>query len=73
MGGAIGIGLHPKKWDKSYILQFINLNEYNSVRFYGDRCENSSGNDWPLYIHKDINGFCVKTPEHTLQLLEELK
>ena len=72
MGGAIGIGLHPKKWDKSYILDLIDITKYKSVNFYGDRCVDETGNDWPLFIHKDINGFCVETPEHTIELLKKL-
>ena len=72
MGGAIGVGLHPKKWDKSYILDLKDITKYKSVRFYGDRCADESGNDWPLFNHKDIDGYYVKSPEHTLSLLKKL-
>ena len=72
MGGSIGICLHKKGWDKSYILGLIDITKYESVNFYGDRCANENGNDYPLYSHKDINGFYVKSPEHTLELLNKL-
>lgn len=71
LGGQIGIGLHPKGWDKSYILKFINIYDYESINFYGDRCT-QIGNDYPLYSHKNINGFFVKSPKHTLELLNKL-
>ncbi len=71
MGGQIGIGIHPKGWDKSYILQFINLTDYESVSFYGDRCL-PNGNDYPLYSHMNINGNFVKGPEETLTLIKSL-
>jgi phosphomannomutase len=71
LGGQIGIGVHPKGWDKSYALQFIDLNKYESVSFFGDRCT-PTGNDYPLFSHKDIKGHFVKSPEHTLELLDKL-
>ena len=72
MGGQIGIGIHPKGWDKSYILQFINLTDYESVSFYGDRCL-PNGNDYPLYSHMNINGNFVKGgPVETLTLIKSL-
>ena len=71
MGGQIGVGVHPNGWDKSYILQFVNLNEYKSVSFFGDRCT-PTGNDYPLFSHKDIKGHFVKSPEHTMSFLEKL-
>lgn len=71
MGGAIGIGLHPKGWDKSYILDLLDLKKYEKIYFYGDRCE-PNGNDYPLYSNNLINGYYVKNPEHTYQLLNKL-
>lgn len=70
MGGQIGIGLHPIGWDKSYILDIINIKKYENVHFYGDRCT-PTGNDFPLYSHKEIQGNHVKNPEHTYKLLQK--
>ena len=72
IGGQIGIGLHPKKWDKSYILNFVKLEKYKSVSFFGDRCT-PTGNDYPLFSHKDIEGHFVRDPEHTFSLLEKIE
>ncbi len=71
MGGQIGIGLHPKGWDKSYVLQFINIDEYENIYFFGDRCT-QNGNDFPLYSNKNIKGNHVESPEHTFTLLNNL-
>ena len=68
LGGAIGLGIHPKGWDKSYIMQFINKNDYDSITFYGDRCT-PDGNDYPLFSHPDIKGFCVENPQETINYL----
>lgn len=72
MGGQIGIGLHPKGWDKTYILNLINMKDYEEIHFFGDRCT-PNGNDYPLYSHKGINGNHVKNPDHTLELLKKFK
>ena len=37
LGGNIGVGIHPKGWDKTYCLKFIEK-EYNRIYFFGDRC-----------------------------------
>jgi len=70
LGGQIGIGLHPKKWDKSYILNMLDLSEYKQVQFFGDRCT-PDGNDYPLYSHKDIIGHFVSSPDDTLEIIEQ--
>jgi len=71
MGGQIGVGVHPNGWDKSYILKMANIEKYEDIHFFGDRCT-PTGNDYPLYSHKDINGHFVKSPECTLKILNEL-
>jgi phosphomannomutase len=71
LGGQIGIGLHPKKWDKSYILSMAKIEKYEDVQFFGDRCT-PDGNDYPLYSHKDITGHFVKSPTDTLNILNKL-
>ena len=71
LGGAIGLGIHPKGWDKSYITKLIDLHEYENVSFFGDRCT-SDGNDYPLYSHPDIIGYCVENPNDTINYLVKL-
>ena len=67
-GGQIGIALHPKKWDKSLCLKFLNLNQYRNIYFFGDRCDRD-GNDYPLFSHSMIQGFEVTGSRHTLNIL----
>jgi phosphomannomutase len=68
MGGQIGIGIHPKGWDKTYCLRHIPEGRYQEIHFYGDRTE-PEGNDYPLYSHPSVIGHGVKNPEDTLDTL----
>ena len=69
LGGQIGIGLHPRGWDKSLALEHLNLSEYENTYFFGDRC-GKDGNDYPLFSQKNICGFEVTGPRHTLNILK---
>jgi len=69
IGGQIGLVIHPKGWDKTYVFKIINIEEYDEIFFFGDRCE-PNGNDYPLYSHPKIKGYHVKDENHTLSLLE---
>ena len=71
MGGQIGIGIHPKNWDKTYIFNLINIDDYGTITFFGDRCS-PDGNDYPLYSHPGIKGNWVHEPNDTLKLLKKL-
>jgi len=68
LGGEIGLGIHPIGWDKSYIMQFIEKENYDKIYFFGDRCT-LLGNDYPLYSHKSIKGYSVKNPTDTYNKL----
>ena len=68
LGGQIGIGLHPRGWDKSLALKYLNLSEYENIYFFGDRCD-LNGNDHCLFINKFIRGFEVNNPRHTFSIL----
>ena len=70
MGGQIGVGLHPQGWDKTYVLKLLNIERFKETHFFGDRCT-PTGNDYPLYSHKDIKGHWVKNPQHTFELLKD--
>lgn len=72
IGGQIGIGIHPKGWDKSYIYDLIDVNDYRSITFFGDKCS-PNGNDYPLFSHNLTSySFYVKNPEHTLKILTKI-
>jgi len=75
LGGQIGLGAHPKGWDKTYCLQHLKSDDgsymYDKIYFIGDRC-NPWGNDFPLFSHPDTIGYATKNPEHTLEILAEI-
>ena len=70
LGGNIGVGIHPKGWDKTYCLKFIEK-EYNKIYFFGDRCS-QEGNDYPLYSHERTIGYSVENPKDTFLKLSKL-
>ena len=71
LGGSIGIGIHPKKWDKTFCLNYLEGEKYENLYFFGDRVE-PDGNDYCLYNHPDIIGFGTSGPEETQKILNSL-
>lgn len=71
IGGQIGIGIHPVGWDKSYILNLFDLDQYKTILFFGDKCT-PNGNDYSLYIHPRIKGYNVIDPNDTIEKLHKL-
>ena len=70
LGGSTSIDIYPKGWDKTYCLRHIE--DQRKIYFVGDRCQ-PSGNDYALYIHKNVAGYETKNPANTLEILEEIK
>lgn len=71
LGGQIGLGAHPKGWDKTYCLRHLTDSQYDKIYFIGDRCE-PGGNDYPLFSHSGIVGYHTKSPEMTLEFLGDI-
>ena len=71
IGGQIGIDCAPVGWDKTFCLGFLPAADYPTVHFFGDKTEEGGG-DFELYEHSRTTGHAVTSPEHTLQLVEEL-
>ena len=69
LGGMIGIGIHPKGWDKSYVVQF--LHNYSDIYYFGDQYL-QDGNDYPLLNHPRIKGVKVDNPNDTLEKINSL-
>lgn len=71
-GGSIGIAIYPKGWDKSQVVDILKEMQINDIIYYfGDRTE-PSGNDYPIYSHKDVNGISVTNYLDTIQKLSEM-
>lgn len=71
IGGQISFDVFPKGWDKTFCLNYIGLDEYESIHFFGDKTE-LGGNDYEIYTHPIIIGHSVKSPDETKSLCEKL-
>ncbi|CAH6421049.1 Phosphomannomutase [uncultured virus] len=64
-GGAVGIAVYPKGWDKSHSLEyFADLPASVPIYYFGDKTE-PTGNDYPLYSHPRVRGVAVNSPTDT--------
>lgn len=65
-GGAIGIAIYPKGWDKGQVVDFIKkCCQEDEIYFFGDKCE-PGGNDYPIYSHMLVQGYAVKNYSETI-------
>ena len=71
IGGQIGIDCAPCGWDKTFCLRFLPADEYPTIHFFGDKTAEGGG-DYELYEHERTIGHTVKTPEHTMELIQKL-
>ena len=71
IGGQIGIDCAPCGWDKTFCIQFLPEAQFPEIHFFGDKTQ-PGGGDYELYEHSRTVGHAVTSPEHTLQLVEEL-
>jgi phosphomannomutase len=67
-GGSVGIGIYPKEWDKTQVLEWL---PYKTIHFFGDKYE-ENGNDFYLINHPQVHGHPVKNPKDCLDLLEQI-
>lgn len=71
IGGQISIDVFPIGWDKTYCLQHISQEKYNTIYFFGDKTE-KNGNDYEIYNHPSTIGYKVSSPKDTLKFLQNL-
>jgi len=68
-GGSVGIGIYPKEYGKSQVLE--SLIDYKNISYFGDKYT-IDGNDYELITHNDITGYPVNSVEETIKILENL-
>jgi phosphomannomutase len=67
-GGAVGLGIAPKEWNKSQVLQYIS---YKNIYYFGDRYL-PNGNDYPLLTHPKVIGIAVDNPNDTILQIDKI-
>lgn len=68
-GGAVGIAVYLKGWNKSQALDHL---DHQHIYFLGDRCD-IDGNDYPLYSHPKVHGISVNNYHDTIREIRKLK
>lgn len=71
LGGSVGIAINPKKWNKTQVLNYLNISN-NQIHFFGDKYL-PDGNDYALLTTEGIIPHCVDSLEDTFNILQELK
>lgn len=70
-GGSCGIAVFPRGWNKSQAIKyFVDQNITGQIYFFGDKC-GSDGNDYPIYSHPLVTGFCVADYQDTIQKIND--
>ena len=69
LGGSVGIGIYPVEYDKTQILNTININNYNNIYYFGDKYE-IDGNDYQIINHKNVIGYKIDKYENTFEILK---
>lgn len=68
LGGSVGIAIYPSKWNKVQVLNWINMNEYLEIHYFGDKYL-PDGNDYELINHPNVIGHCVNNLDETINIL----
>jgi phosphomannomutase len=71
IGGQIGLDLAPEGWDKTFCLRFVDESEFDTVHFFGDKCE-PGGGDYELFRHPRTVGHAVTSAEDTTEQVRAL-
>lgn len=66
IGGQISFDVFPKGWDKTYCLQFLNLDKNNkpTIHFFGDKTY-EGGNDYEIFLSEHVIGHSVRCSDDT--------
>eukprot|EP00013_Stygamoeba_regulata_P010332 CAMPEP_0177685420 /NCGR_PEP_ID=MMETSP0447-20121125/33029_1 /TAXON_ID=0 /ORGANISM="Stygamoeba regulata, Strain BSH-02190019" /LENGTH=249 /DNA_ID=CAMNT_0019195481 /DNA_START=46 /DNA_END=795 /DNA_ORIENTATION=- len=71
IGGQISFDLFPVGWDKTYCLNHLKKENFETIHFFGDKT-NPGENDHEIYVSEDTVGHVVTSPDDTLKLLNEM-
>lgn len=71
IGGQISFDVFPTGWDKTYCLNLVKDEGFDTIHFFGDKAY-KGGNDWEIYTDKRTIGHSVKSPDDTIRILKGL-
>lgn len=71
IGGQISIDVFPKGWDKTFCLNHLEGEGFETIHFFGDKTS-PGGNDYEIFSHPKVQGHTVKNPADTMEQLHSL-
>ncbi|GME67909.1 unnamed protein product [[Candida] boidinii] len=71
IGGQISFDVFPTGWDKTYCLQHVADEGFDTIHFFGDKAY-PGGNDWEIYSDDRTVGHAVKSPQDTIDILTDI-
>lgn len=72
LGGAVGIAICPKGWNKSQVMDYFMTNSCSDqIYYFGDKT-GPDGNDYPLYSHPAVKGISVIDYMDTIEKLTKI-
>lgn len=71
-GGAVGIAICPKGWNKSQVVTYLkDSGNTDTIYYFGDRTE-PDGNDYPIYSHSAVIGVSVTDYTDTISKINKM-
>ena len=70
-GGSVGIAIYPEEYDKVQIMESIDISNYSTIYYFGDKYL-EDGNDYKLLNHEYIISRRIDNIEQTEQLLKNM-
>ena len=70
IGGQISFDVFPTGWDKTYSLQFVEKDGFETIHFFGDKTY-KGGNDYEIFESAKTIGHTVTSPEDTMKQVAE--
>eukprot|EP00088_Acartia_fossae_P061970 TRINITY_DN7458_c0_g1_i1.p1 TRINITY_DN7458_c0_g1~~TRINITY_DN7458_c0_g1_i1.p1 ORF type:complete len:252 (+),score=58.05 TRINITY_DN7458_c0_g1_i1:41-796(+) len=64
IGGQISLDAFPEGWDKTYCLQFVEKDGFDTIHFFGDKTS-EGGNDYEIFSDTRTVGHTVTSPQDT--------
>ena len=69
LGGTVGIAIYPSEFDKSQIMNHIDISKYTNIYYFADQYK-ENGNDFKLINNEYIIGRPVDSVQQTIEKLQ---